>query len=413
MKAKDRGFTAATSFRLLMCLIIVGSLLALSPPASGAPAVEGPSSQGGTEAIYRGVSTAVQFDISPPLRDIPPAEIDPNQPFEDLDPPSSLEGPLGPQDVDPLVQAMTGAPRIPAPIVNFDGFDNQLTYTPPDPVGDVGPNHYVAMSNVHFAVYDKTGNLLYGPVPNNTLWSGFGGACEFENAGDPIVVYDQMADRWMLTQFSDSTAPWYNCVALSTSGDPTDTYYRYAFETPNGFPDYPKYGVWPDAYYVATREFSGGFVGIGVYALNREEMLVGNPTPQVISFLIPPGGQPYNVGDGLLPSDMDGFALPPVGSPNYYMGSMDDGAQYGAPQDALTLWEFHVDWVTPGNSSFTLVHTIPTAPFDSVYPCSPGSRDCIPQPDTSEKVDILSYRQRPLWRLAYRNMGTHEVLVTN
>jgi len=270
------------------------------------------------------------------------------------------------------------------------------------------------MSNLYFAVYDKTGTLLAGPFANNTLWAGFGGACQTENSGDPIVIYDQFADRWMLTQFTSAGPTYYNCVALSTTGDPTGTYYRWAFSTGSNFPDYPKYAVWSDAYYISTREFSSSsYAGVGAYALNRTQMLAGNASPQVISFLVAPGGTPYNIGDGLLPADIDGSALPPAGSPNYFVGSMDNGGPYGAPQDALTLWKFTVNWVTPASSSFVLANTIPVAAFDSMFPCTPNSRACIPQPGTTTKVDILSYRQRPLWRLAYRNYGTHESLVTN
>ncbi len=411
MKPKNRTWISTVLSCLLASLLIFSSMLSLAQPAGGAPTDQGPLPDEGPVVIYRGVSTAVHFDISPPLRSMPPAKIDPGWKFEDRDPPDVRQGPPGPQSIDPVVQTAVGSGDIPSPIITFDGFDNQLTYTPPDPVGDVGPNHYVAMANVHFAVYDKSGNLLYGPVPNNTLWSGFGGACEVENSGDPIVVYDQLADRWMLTQFTSAGPIYYNCVALSVSGDPTGSYYRWAFSTGSNFPDYPKYGIWPDAYYITTREFSGGSqVGIGVYALNREQMLAGNPSPQVISFLTP---YDYRSGHGLLPPDLDGMLLPPAGSPAPFVGTMDDGAGLGAPYDAVTLWRFHVDWVVPGNSTFTYYGALSVAPFDSIFPCSPGSRDCIPQPGTSEKLDILSYRQRPMWRLAYRNFGTHESLVTN
>ncbi|MCI0644019.1 MAG: hypothetical protein L0346_03955, partial [Chloroflexi bacterium] len=121
----------------------------------------------------------------------------------------------------------------------------------------------------------------------------------------------------------------------------------------------------------------------------------------------------FNIGDGLLPTDLDGQALPPPGTPNFFVGSMDNGGPYGAPMDALTMWEFDVDFVTPPNSTFTLAHTLSVAAFDSIYPCTPTSRACIPQPATANKIDILSYRQRPIHRLAYRNFGTHESLVTN
>ena len=398
----------------IIFLLLAGSLAPLQGVGQAAPVAQDAGTTSQHTGIYRGYSTAVKFDISPALRDLAQVAVTLPSDFQDLDPDSGLEGALGPQDIDPSVQAEVGQGEIPDPLVSFDGFTNVAGYTPPDPVGDVGPNHYVAMANVHFAVYDKSGTLLYGPFANNTLWSGFGGACEVENSGDPIVIYDQLADRWMLTQFTSAGPTYYNCVALSTSGDPTGTYYRYAFSTGVNFPDYPKYGVWSDAYYISTREFgpSGNFVGVGAYALNRDEMLAGDTSPGVVSFMASPSPL-YNVGDGLLPSDLDGTTLPPAGSPNFFMGSMDDGAGYGAPQDALTLWKFHVDWVTPANSYFNLTNTIPTDPFDSMFPCSPGSRDCIPQPGTSEKIDILSYRQRPIWRLAYRNFGTHEAMVTN
>lgn len=397
---------------VLVCLLVAGLMGGLQPSRAASPDQE---TQPQATVIFRGVSSAVKFDISPPLREIPPAA-EPTAPdLTRRDPPSGLEGPLGPQDADPLVQTRVGSGEIPSPIISFDAFDNQLSYTPPDPVGDVGPNHYVAMANVHFAIFSKSGALLYGPAPNNTLWAGFGGACQNENSGDPIVVYDQLADRWMLTQFTSSGPTYYNCVALSTSGDPTGSYYRWAFSTGSNFPDYPKYGVWSDAYYNSSREFAGGssFAGIGVYAYNRAQMLAGNPAPQVISFLATPGAAPYNLGDGLLPTDLDGFTPPPPGTPNFFVGTMDNGGPYGAPQDAVTLWKFTVNWANPASSSFVLANTLPVAPFDSMFPCSPGSRNCIPQPGTTQKVDILSYRQRPMWRLAYRNFGAYEALVAN
>ncbi|HPR07199.1 MAG TPA: hypothetical protein PLI17_11270, partial [Denitromonas sp.] len=203
-------------------------------------------------------------------------------------------------------------------------------------------------------------------------------------------------------------------VAVSTTPDPTGTYYRYAFSTGSNFPDYPKYGWWSDALYISTREFAGSnFAGVGAYAVNRAELIAGNPAPTVISFLVPPGAAPYNVGDGLLPADIDGSTLPPAGSPEYYMGAMDNGGSYGAPQDALTLWKFVADFATPANSSFTLANTIPIAAYDTFFPCTPTSRSCIAQPGTSNKLDHQGYRQRPLFRLAYRNFGSHESLVTN
>ncbi len=367
-----------------------------------------------TQGIYRGVLRVVKFDVSPPLRTMTPKPISAGAGALMVDPDSDFEGPLGPQDLDgALVQDWIGPVLIPSPLVSFDATSNIAGFTPPDPNGDVGPTDVVVMTNVYFQIYDKTGTSLLGPLANNTLWSGFGGACEAENAGDPVVLYDQVYDRWLLTQFTGAGPTYYNCVALSTSSDPTGSYFRWAFTTGTNFPDYPKYGIWGNGIFISTREFAASFAGVGAYAIDRAQMVAGNPNPTVISFLVPPGGTPYNVGDGLLPVDVDGFAAPPLPNDEVYVGSMDNGAQYGAPQDALTVWHFHTDFATPANSSFTLAATVPIAAYDTVFdPCG-GGRSCIPQPGTGARLDILSYRQRPLHRAAYRNFGDHESIVTN
>lgn len=365
---------------------------------------------------YRGLHQAVKFDISPPLRSIPARVHQPSDEIGGLivDPDGVANPIYGPQDEDGALQREGFPKRIPSPSRSWDSVPNVAGFSPPDPVGDVGPNHYVAMSNVHFQVHDRDGTVLLGPAANNTLWTGFGGACENENAGDPIILYDQFADRWLLTQFTSAGPTFFNCVALSTTPDPTGTYFRWAFSNGANFPDYPKYGVGEEAYFISTRDFQGAaYVGVGAYALNRAEMVAGNPNPTVISFFVPRGATPFNVGDGLLPADIDGSTFPPADSPHYFVGAMDDGGPYGAPQDALTLWHFDADFVTPGNSSFTLTDTLNIAAYDSIFPCPGGGRSCIPQPDTGNLVDIQSYRQRPLHRLAYRNFGTHESLVTN
>ena len=371
---------------------------------------------------YRGVTTVERFDISPPLRDITPVFSPDVAPREIPERATGLEGPLGPQDAHEDLQTLqtlqteSGLSMIPGPIVSFNGPPNISNVSPPDPVGDVGPDHYVAMSNLSFQIFDKAGNSLYGPAFNNTLWASFGGDCETDNAGDPIVLYDQIADRWMLSQFTASGPTYFNCVAVSTTPDPTGPYYRWAFSTGTNFPDYPKYGWWPDALYISTREFAGGstFVGVGAYAVKRSDLISGNPAAQVIGFLVTPAsaGGAYNIGDGILPSDLDGSTPPPVGSPNYFIGSMDNGGPYGAPQDALTLWKFTANFANPPASSFVLANTIPISAYDTI-PAFCSGRSCVPEPGTTNKIDHLGYRQRPTHRLAYRNFGTHESLVTN
>ncbi|NUM46156.1 MAG: DUF4397 domain-containing protein [Anaerolineales bacterium] len=405
MKSTSR-LLLVTAILLLTGLIWVG----FTPSQTATAQKDGPA----TEGIFRGTMPVVNFDVSPPLRDMTPAEPQFLSGIEIIDDfETGFEGPLGPQDLDPIVQSAVGTGEIPNPLVSFNGPANISGVQPPDPNGDVGPNHVVVMSNLSFQIFDKAGNSLYGPVLNNTLWAGFGGACQTENAGDPVVLHDQFNDRWILSQFTSAGPTWYNCVAISQTADPTGAYYRYAISTGSNFPDYPKYGVWSNAYYISTREFAGGssFAGVGAYAIEIADVIAGNPTPTVISFLVPPGGAAYNVGDGLLPADIDGATLPPS-DVAYFMGSMDDGGPYGAPQDALTLWKFTPDFTTPANSSFVLANTIPITNFDTMFAGCSG-RSCIPQPGTTNKIDILSYRQRPIWRLAYRNFGTHESLVTN
>jgi len=373
-----------------------------------------------TAEIKPSVGTATRFSISPPLRTM---KIDDRakQPKGEDDRGNGGAIDDNRHEPDPALQRwhgegiFSGKDAIPPTGVSFDGMTNTTGATPPDTVGDVGPNHYVQMVNSRFQIFSKTGTPLFGPANINTLFAGFGGPCQTQNSGDPIVLYDQLADRWLLTQFTATGPEYFNCVALSTTNDPTGTYYRWAFSTGANFPDYPKYGVWSDGYYIATREFAGGssYTAVGAYALNREQMILGNPAPQVVSFLFPRGSEPFKVGDGIQPADIDGNILPPTGSPQYYVGSMDLGGPYGAPADALNLFKFVVNWTTPANSTFTLSNQINTAAFDSVFPCTPSARACIPQPGTTTKLDILSYRQRPLHRLAYRNFGSFESLVTN
>jgi hypothetical protein len=344
------------------------------------------------------------------------------------------------------VQTEVGETAIPAPNANFEGISNQDNFNifgfrvnPPDPVGDVGPNHYVEMVNLAFAVYTKTGTPLLGPVDTGTLWADFAVDDCTEPSGDPIVVYDQFVDRWILSQFTTrplnfappdprAFGPFYNCVAVSTTGDPTGSYYRYAFITqPDDedggyfFPDYPKYGIWTDSYVLTTRDF--GFVdryGISVYALEKNKMVNGQPARAVQFFLEAAGSGTgtvplHQIGDGLLPADVDGTRKPMSDAAIPIVGTQDDDYVYGATFDALNIWDLHVKWRATPTASLQLNSQLPVQEFDSNFPCAPTSRDCLPQPGIHRKaqyLDILSYRQRPTWRLAYRDNLTHETLVT-
>lgn len=346
------------------------------------------------------VIDAVRHDTSPPIRDIwkpsPPADNKtarreiPNVESIYID--SNTNQPRG---VDQALQDGQGELGVGAPILNWEGMGlgSGGTGVPPDTDGDVGPNHYVQMVNTSFAIWDKNGNQLVGPTPNNTLWSGFGGPCEFGNDGDPIVLYDPLADRWILSQFDFGSA---QCVAVSTTPDPTGGYHRYEFPTPGN--DYPKLAVWDDAYYATIRNFSSGFQ-FDIYAWERDQMLQGLPAQAVVFNMstIFPGSNNF------LAADIDGTTPPPEADPQYVVGLIDPSV----PQTDLGYVEVRIDWNNTANSTMTGPFMIPVTPFDGNV-CN-FRRNCIPQPNTSNGVD--GFADALMHRLAYRNFGTHQAMV--
>lgn len=308
------------------------------------------------------------------------------------------------------------------PIQNFEGiFEGEgspgvpTSLNTPDTVGDVGPNHYVQMVNFAFKIYDKQGNTLAGPVANNSLWSTFGGPCQTQNDGDPIVVYDHLADRWLLSQFVASGPPFGMCVAISRGPNPvTDGFFLYFFQLPAAqgtFPDYPKFGVWPDAYYMSS--FEGSI--LGPYAFDRAAM-PGGTAAGFIEILAKPAALIPNPGTNfrstrILPAELDG-QTPPAGSPNFFVRSVESQQDSPTlPADRVEVFEFHVDWLNPAASTFNLVQTLAPLNF-AMVPCAPGTRDCIPQPGAgTTMIDALS--NRLMMHLKYRNFGTHESMVVN
>jgi hypothetical protein len=314
---------------------------------------------------------------------------------------------------DPVVQDTFGTGTIPSPNVVFDGVP-QTTGTvrpiPPDPVGEVGPNHFVQMVNLRYAVFDKRGKLLAGPVETQTLFAPLGDVCGVTNEGDPIVVYDQLADRWLLSQFGFvdvDKGPYYQCIAVSKTGDPTAGYYLYAFKISDAeLNDYPKFGVWPDAYYLSVNLFAKPelfFSGVGVVAFERDRMLAGDPNARMVYFDL---WQQHPNVFSLLPSDLDGPTPPPAGAPNVFVGLGID--LFTGFKNELQLFRFHVDWSNPGGSTFLGPSVIPTAAYD---PNLCNYDNCVPQKGSFQLLDTLS--SRLMFRLAYRNFGDHESLVVN
>ncbi|MER2598000.1 MAG: hypothetical protein ABTQ73_00580, partial [Caldilineales bacterium] len=358
------------------------------------------------------------MDVSPALRDIAPV-VDPKS-----DPTliRFMEAELLPghektgsfSGVDAAYQTAHGPDAMPGPIQNWDGINNVgFSVRPPDTNGDVGPNHYVQWVNLRFQIWNKTGTSLYGPAQGNTLWSGFGGQCETTNDGDPVVLYDHQANRWVMMQFAVTSTPNLLCFAVSQTGDPLGSWNRYSYSWPNSYmPDYPKMGLWPDGYYVSVNQFTqaGSWAGAGVLAMQRSQMLTGGAA-QSIYF----NGNAYNPNyGGMLPADWEGPVAPPSGAPIPF-AEWDDSA-WIAPSDALRIWNFHVDWVTPANSyfgtagsPFVPTYTINTSDVDPTL-CA-GSPACIDQPGTT--VMLHDIADRLMHRMQYRNFGGYQTLVSN
>jgi hypothetical protein len=351
--------------------------------AAGSPAVTYPN---GVTVI-----SEVKHDLSPPLRDIPPAGLAPqHEAFEPGPLPIKLPPP---GQVDPVVQTELGPMAMPAPSQSFNG-QGANGSAPPDTNGDVGPNHYLQTVNTTFAVYNKTGGVVLSQRAINTIWTGFGGGCETHNDGDPVVKYDRSADRWVVSQFSVSSTPYLQCVAVSQTADPTGAWYRYSFSLGNtNFNDYPKMGVWPDAYYFSFNIFANGntFSGAMACAYDRTRMIAGlSASAQCFPPLATEGG--------MLPSDLYGATPPPAGEPNFYLDFQGN---------SLNLFRFHVDWTTPANSTFAGPTAIGVAAFTPL--CGGGT--CVPQTGTAQQLDSLA--DRLMYRLAYRNRFGLESLVVN
>ena len=431
------------NLRVLIGLLVVlaGVLLALlglgTFSNASAQANLVPNAQQGVGQMK--VIPAVHSDLSPPLRDQPvvwpqageerESHVNPKIPIRHHDRP------------DPVIQSsfsqqlMTSL-VIPAPIRQWAGIaggicnffvpSRRLTCgVPPDTNGAVGKTQYVEMVNVALQVFDKlTGTSLLDPVPIRSVWSGFGGTCEDAASGDPVVVYDRLADRWVISQFakpSGAVDEQDECMAVSQTGDATGAWYRYDFRLttiPFRMQDYPKLGVWPDGYYMSANMFGRDMFGrkteLGAkpFVFDRAKMLVGDPTatlqttPGIIS------------KDFFLPSDLDGVIPPPAGDPNHFVAvtiaveeeeaPAPGGAQENAPPPRAAstppplykVWNFHVDWNQPANSSFTLRASVPAADFTVLCPQRPFEGKCVPQLGVPDPLDAVV--DRLMFRNAYR-----------
>ena len=349
-----------------------------------------------------------KHDTGPLLREIAPLLPEFNSPSE-----HEIDNPPNPNvknwDMtyrpDPVLQRPENSPTplTPSPGLEFDalgyGDDFFCNCMPADNDGAPGTTQYVEYINTLYAVYSKTGSLLLGPLSGNSFWSGFGGSCQNDNNGDTIIRFDAAAQRWVASQFAiNRSGDDYECVAVSQTDDATGAYYRYAFQF-GDFPDYPKMGVWPDAYYFSFNNFNlslTSYIGANVCAADRTNMLAGN-SANLICF------QQDSSLFGMLPADLDGATPPAAGTPNFYMELDPSG-------DAnLDMFQFHVDFTTPSNSTFTGPTLIPIAAYTPSCP-SANYNACAQQPTAgSDLLETLS--DRLMYRNVYRNFGDHTVLL--
>jgi len=310
-------------------------------------------------------------------------------------PPFNLEVPENIDVTDAMVHGNAQRDGDYWPLRSVMALGNVNGVFPPDTDGDVGPDHYFLMINSSFAIYNKEGIKLYGPADNSTLWDGFPGPWSGTNDGDPIVLYDEEADRWFASQFAVNTGDgsFWELVAISETGDPLGAWYRYAFEF-NYFNDYPKFGVWHNAYLGTFNYFNASataYVGGGAVALDRDAMIAGDPDAEMIIF--PISGSKY----GILPVDFDGTP-PPSDEPAWFAHMNRTGNKN------LEIWKADIDWTNPSSSTYSLHNSLVVAAFNA----SVGS---IPQPETTQTLDAIGGQL--MFRLQYRNFGDYSTLVAN
>jgi hypothetical protein len=347
---------------------------------------------------------SVRNDVSAPMRDIIRNLPPPTPPVEGEEPhqiPNIFIKPnravLGNQARDLEYPGIQRMPRgVPAPTVDlsFDAVDqisSNCGCLPPDTNGDVDEQYYIQWVNGSWAVYDKAdGSLVSGPTAGNSFWAGFGGKCETTNSGDPLVVYDQHAGRWVMSQFVTST-PFAQCVAVSTSSDPLGSYNRYEFQWPNRFGDYGKLGVWTDesgtqdAYLLTTHEFNGAgsqFFGAALIAMERDKMLVGDPAAMIRY----PGFDAY----GVQPLNLIGTVKAPANACPSYVHFDEVTSDY-------VFWDLCLDWTDPNSSVITPagspIRVAANEPFSPFF-------DSVGQPGTASMLD--SFGSNVMYRATAR-----------
>jgi hypothetical protein len=341
--------------------------------------------------------------------------------------PTPNPGMIGPARPGP--KSDPGQVLLSGPIVSFEGLQHGELHDgnfcscptcPSDDSGAVGFDYYVQTVNYAIIVYDKSGNVLAGPVSGTTFWENqpdLGGSYYWSDA---VVRFDRYANRWVISRPGGTPYGQYLGIAVSQTSDPTGKYDQYAFEVNNTanqlsgfFNDYPKISVFSDAYY-ATADPNKIFSGLGntISAFERAAMLAGNPTPQFVTFFVPAPRNPSQITHShMLAADLEGRRLPLSGTPEYVVQVQD--SHLGFPADRLQVYEFHVDWHSPSSSTFVPTQSLVPQPFNSnACPIAGDFQACIEQPGVAQRLDSLSYGYM-MQRLTYRNFGPRQTLLLN
>lgn len=296
--------------------------------------------------------------------------------------------------VDPVAQTAQETGNMPSPVQNFAGMSYSANGSgfPPDTNGDVSTDYYIQTVNTSIAVYSKNGVPAMNPITFNSFFNGASSPCNNRNNGDPVVLYDRWANRWLITDFA-VPGPYYECLAVSKTSNPlSGGWWLYTLKISDGsLNDYPKVGIWPDGYYLSFNMFhqpDNGWDGVQVWALERAKIMSGAPL-NTVHFSIPSSAGYAS----LLPAHA--LSQPDAGSPEYF-ASVE-------PLNGLELWKFHVDWSSPASSSFTGPAVLPVANF--------AIAASVPQRGSTSLLDSLSYR--PMMQLQFRKSGGVESLWFN
>jgi hypothetical protein len=345
---------------------------------------------------------------TPPLKDIPdfPVINGPNDRTEKLGGENPIPIPLHPvlnadalpRGEDPALQKNYPAAKGQQTSSLLNSSWAGLGYSsvnPSDNVVAAGPNHVVQMINnstsSSIRIWDKAGNVLLASKLLSTITGQSG-------RGDPDILYDQLADRWILTEFGNGVNRLYICV--SQTADPNGAYYVYQFNTPE-FPDYPKYSLWSNAYVITTNETNAT-----IYAVDRNTMLTGAPSTTIQRFTLT--DFPTLSFQACSPVNLSGSTAPGAGTTAMFMRMGDDAWGGNITNDRLEIFNFTIDWAVPANSAITGPFILPVAPFSSEL-CGYTSFSCVPQQGSTVKLDPL--REVLMNKIQYRNFGTYEAIV--